>query len=164
MQGLCIPRILFRLNMIPETEGAIKSRQKKGTKVMAKYRRGRINDEMQRVMSQVLRTVKDPRVSEAFISVTACEVAGDLKTARIYYSAMRGDPKEVAKGLKSSAGYIRGQVARIMNLRQTPEFTFVADDSIKYGAHISEVLSKITYAEESENNAEDGEEEDDDNA
>jgi ribosome-binding factor A len=61
---------------------------------------------------------------------------------------MSGDPKEVAKGLKSSAGYIRGQVARIMNLRQTPEFTFVIDDSIKYGAHISDVLSKITYAEE----------------
>ena len=115
---------------------------------MAKYRRGRINDEMQRVLSEVLRSVKDPRVSDAFISVTACEVTGDLKYARVYYSAMRGDPKEIAKGLKSSAGYIRGQVARIMNLRQTPEFTFVVDDSIKYGAHISEVLSKITYAEE----------------
>ena len=131
---------------------------------MAKYRRGRINDEMQRVMSQVLRTVKDPRVSDAFISVTACEVAGDLKTARIYYSAMQGDPKEVAKGLKSSAGYIRGQVARIMNLRQTPEFTFVEDDSIKYGAHISEVLSKITYAEEPEEDAESEGNGDDSNA
>jgi ribosome-binding factor A len=63
---------------------------------------------------------------------------------------MQGDPKEVAKGLKSSAGYIRGQVARIMNLRQTPEFTFVVDDSIKYGAHISDVLSKITFADETE--------------
>lgn len=115
---------------------------------MAKYRRGRINDEMQRTLSEVLRTVKDPRVSDAFISITACEVTGDLKYARVYYSAMSGDPKEVAKGLKSSAGYIRGQVARIMNLRQTPEFTFVIDDSIKYGAHISDVLSKITYAEE----------------
>jgi ribosome-binding factor A len=117
---------------------------------MAKYRRGRINDEMQRVLSEVLRTVKDPRVSDAFISVTACEVTGDLKYARVYYSAMQGDPKEVAKGLKSSAGYIRGQVARIMNLRQTPEFTFVVDDSIKYGAHISDVLSKITFADETE--------------
>ena len=126
---------------------------------MAKYRRGRINDEMQRVFSEVLRTVKDPRVSDAFISVTACEVTGDLKYARVYYSAMQGDPKEVAKGLKSSAGYIRGQVARIMNLRQTPEFTFVVDDSIKYGAHISEVLSKITFSEETEGQN-DGEKED----
>ena len=115
---------------------------------MANYRRGRINDEMQRTLSEVLRTVKDPRVSNAFISVTACEVTGDLKYARVYYSALQGDPKEIQKGLKSSAGYIRGQVARIMNLRQTPEFTFVVDDSIKYGAHISDVLSKITYAEE----------------
>ena len=103
---------------------------------------------MQRTLSEVLRTVKDPRVSNAFISVTACEVTGDLKYARVYYSALQGDPKEIQKGLKSSAGYIRGQVARIMNLRQTPEFTFVVDDSIKYGAHISDVLSKITYAEE----------------
>lgn len=123
---------------------------------MAKYRRGRINDEMQRTLSEVLRTVKDPRVSNAFISVTACEVTGDLKSARVYYSAMQGDPKDVAKGLKSSAGYIRGQVARIMNLRQTPEFTFVVDDSIKYGAHISEVLSKITYAESDEETPADG--------
>lgn len=128
---------------------------------MAKYRRGRINDEMQRTLSEVLRTVKDPRVSDAFISITACEVTGDLKYARVYYSAMSGDPKEVAKGLKSSAGYIRGQVARIMNLRQTPEFTFVIDDSIKYGAHISDVLSKITYAEEEPT---EGEEEDGGNA
>lgn len=121
---------------------------------MANYRRGRINDEMQRVMSEVLRTVKDPRVSDAFISITACEVAGDLKTARVYYSAMRGDPKEIARGLRSSAGYIRGQVARIMNLRQTPEFTFIADDSIKYGAHIEEVLSKITYADDAKEESE----------
>lgn len=121
---------------------------------MANYRRGRINDEMQRVMSEVLRTVKDPRVSDAFISITACEVAGDLKTARVYYSAMRGDPKEIARGLKSSAGYIRGQIARIMNLRQTPEFTFIADDSIKYGAHIEEVLSKITYADDDKDDSE----------
>ena len=128
---------------------------------MAKYRRGRINDEMQRTLSEVLRTVKDPRVSDAFISVTACEVTGDLKYARVYYSAMRGDPKEIAKGLKSSAGYIRGQVARIMNLRQTPEFTFVVDDSIKYGAHISEVLSKITYADEDEGEGEESSSEED---
>ena len=117
---------------------------------MANYRRGRINDEMQKVLMQILRTVKDPRVSNAFLSITACEVTGDLKYARVYYSAMQGDPKEIAKGLKSSAGYIRGQVAKIMNLRQTPELTFVVDDSIKYGAHISDVLSKITFSEEDE--------------
>ena len=129
---------------------------------MAKYRRGRINDEMQKTLAEVLRTVKDPRVSDAFISVTACEVTGDLKYAKVYYSALQGDPKEIQKGLKSSAGYIRGQVARILNLRQTPEFTFVVDDSIKYGAHISDVLSKITYApeEETSEDAESGEESD----
>ena len=114
---------------------------------MANYRRGRINDEMQKTLSQILRTVKDPRVSDAFISVTACEVTGDLKYAKVYYSAMRGDPKEISKGLRSSAGYIRGQVARLMNLRQTPEFTFVEDESIAHGAHISKLLNSITITD-----------------
>ena len=117
---------------------------------MANYRRGRINDEMQKELMVILRGVKDPRVSDAFISVTAVDTTPDLKYAKVYYSAMRGDPKEISKGLKSSAGYIRGQVARMMNLRQTPEFTFVVDDSIKYGSHISDVLSKITYKEDDE--------------
>ena len=125
-----------------------------------------IHLKMQKTLSEVLRTVKDPRVSDAFISITACEVTGDLKYAKVYYSALQGDAKEIAKGLKSSAGYIRGQVARIMNLRQTPEFTFVVDDSIKYGAHISDVLSHITYAEDengdeiTDETAENGEETD----
>ena len=111
---------------------------------MAQYRRGRINDEMQKCMAEILREVKDPRVSEAFISVTGADVTPDLKFAKIYYSAMKGDKKAVAQGLKSSAGFIRRQVAQRLNLRVTPEFTFVEDQSIAYGAHISELLHSIT--------------------
>ena len=121
---------------------------------MANYRRGRINDEMQRAMAEILRSVKDPRVSEAFISVTGAEVTPDLKYAKIYYSALGAktpeDKKEIAKGLKSSAGYIRRQVAQRLNLRITPELTFVEDTSITYGAHIAELLNGITYADEAE--------------
>ena len=115
---------------------------------MAKYRQGRINDEMQKELAEILREVKDPRVSGAFISVTGVEATPDLKFAKVYYSVLTGDKKEIAKGLKSSAGYIRGQLARRMNLRMTPELTFYEDNSIAYGAHISKILSGIEISEE----------------
>ena len=114
---------------------------------MANYRKGRINDEMQKTVADILRAVKDPRVNGAFISVTGAEVTADLKYAKIYYSVLQGDKKAVKEGLASSAGYIRGQVARRMDLRQTPELTFVEDTSIAYGAHISELLNSITISD-----------------
>ena len=115
--------------------------------IMAKHRQGRINDEMQKEIAEILRVVKDPRVSEAFISVTGVEATPDLKFAKVYYSVFTGDKKEIAKGLRSSAGYIRGQLAKRMNLRMTPELTFVEDGSIAYGAHISKILSGIEITE-----------------
>ena len=108
------------------------------------------NNEMKKELAAILREVKDPRVSEAFVSITGVEVTPDLKYAKVYYSVFTGDKKEIAKGLKSSAGYIRGQVAKRMNLRMTPEFTFVEDNSISYGAHISKILSGIEISEPEE--------------
>ena len=122
---------------------------------MANYRRGRINDEMQKELALILREVKDPRVKDAFISITAVEATGDLKFAKVYYSAMMGDKKEVAKGLKSSAGYIRRELAQRLNLRMTPELSFYEDHSIKHGAHISKLLGSIEISK-----GEDGEEND----
>ena len=123
---------------------------------MANYRRGRINDEMKKELSQVLREVKDPRITDAFISITAVDVTGDLKFAKVYYSAMMGDKKEIAKGLKSSAGYIRREIARRLNLRMTPEFTFVEDHSIEHGAHISKLLNGIEISPEEDDNDDNG--------
>ena len=122
---------------------------------MANYRRGRINDEMKKELAAILREVKDPRVSGAFVSITGVDVTPDLKFAKVYYSAMRGEPKEVYLGLKSSSGFIRRQVAQRLNLRATPEFTFVEDNSIAYGAHISKILNsiEITPEEEEDDNA-----------
>ncbi len=117
---------------------------------MANYRRGRINDEMQKELAMILREVKDPRVKDAFISITAVEATGDLKFAKVYYSAMMGDKKEVAKGLKSCAGYIRKQLAQRLNLRMTPELSFYEDNSIAHGAHISKLLSGIEISEPDE--------------
>lgn len=117
---------------------------------MANYRRGRINDEMQKELAAVLRELKDPRVRDAFISITAVDVTGDLKFAKVYYSAMQGDKKEVARGLKSSAGFIRRELAQRLNLRMTPELTFYEDHSIAHGAHISKLLEGITFSEDTE--------------
>lgn len=115
---------------------------------MAKYRLGRINDEMQKELSTILREVKDPRVSSAFISITAVETTPDLKFAKVFYSALSGDKKEIAKGLKSSSGYIRRELAQSLNLRMTPELSFYEDHSIEHGAHISKLLEKIEFSEE----------------
>lgn len=110
---------------------------------MAKYRIGRINEEMMKAMAQILRGVKDPRVSDCFISVTGCEVTPDLKYAKVYYSFLHGDKKEVASGLKAANPYIRHELSQNMDLRITPELTFILDESLANGAHISALLHSI---------------------
>lgn len=125
---------------------------------MAKYRRDRINEEIQKEMASILRKVKDPRVGEAFISITAADCTADLKYAKIYYSALSGDKKEVAQGLKAANGFIRRELARSLNLRITPELTFIPDTSISYGAHIASILEglEITPEEDEEESDKDG--------
>ena len=126
---------------------------------MAKYRQNRINDEMQKELMSILRRVKDPRVQDAFISVTAVDCTADLKYAKIYYSALRGEPKEVAKGLKTASGFIRRELAHSLNLRITPELTFLQDSSITYGAHIASILNNLEISEPDEEEADEEESE-----
>lgn len=107
---------------------------------MASNRMGRINEEIQRELSSLIRTVKDPRVT-GMISVTAVETTPDLKFAKIYISVLdKSDVTQVLKGLKSAGGYLRRELGRTLNLRNTPELTFVQDDSIDKGAHILDML------------------------
>ena len=107
---------------------------------MASNRIGRINEEIQREMSTLIRTVKDPRVS-GLISVTAVDTTPDLKFCKIYISVLdKSDVNQVLKGLKSASGYLRRELGRTLNLRNTPELTFVRDDSIDQGAHILDML------------------------
>lgn len=122
---------------------------------MAKYRRGRINEEMFKEVAKIIQTVKDPRVSQNFVSITGVDVTPDLKYAKVYYSALQGDKKDVKKGLDSSAGYIRTQIAKNLNLRITPELTFCEDTSIAYGAHIEKIISTFTYTDDTPAEAED---------
>ena len=107
---------------------------------MASNRIGRINEEIQREMSSLIRTVKDPRVT-GLISVTAVDTTPDLKYCKLYISVLdKSDVDQVLKGLKSASGYLRRELGRSLNLRNTPELTFVRDDSIDQGAHILEML------------------------
>ena len=107
---------------------------------MASNRIGRINEEIQREMSSLIRTVKDPRVT-GLISVTAVDTTPDLKFCKVYISVLdKSDVNQVLKGLKSAAGWLRRELGRTLNLRATPELTFVRDDSIDQGAHILDLL------------------------
>ncbi|MBO5305847.1 MAG: 30S ribosome-binding factor RbfA [Clostridia bacterium] len=129
---------------------------------MANYRRGRINDEVQKELSIIVREIKDPRVSGAMICITGTEVTPDLKYAKVYYSALGVDKKEVAKGLKAASGYIRRRIAQSLNLRVTPEFSFFLDESIEHGARIASILNTITFSDD-ETEQKDGDGEDDEN-
>ena len=107
---------------------------------MASNRMGRINEEIQRELAALLPTVKDPRVS-GMISVTAVETTPDLKYAKVYISALdKSAEDQVLKGLKSAAGYPQPELGRALELRSTPELSFVRDDSIDKGAHILQML------------------------
>ncbi len=112
---------------------------------MANYNRiDRISEEVKRELSLVIRDLKDPRLS-AMVSVVAVRVTKDLKFAKAYISIL-GDEKTKKDGLaalKSAAGFIRKEIGHRLNLRNTPEFTFVEDDSIAYGAHINEILKDL---------------------
>ena len=107
---------------------------------MASNRIGRINEEIQRELSNLIRSVKDPRVT-GMISVTAVDTTPDLKFAKIYISVLdKSDCTQVLKGLKSAAGWLRRELGHALQLRYTPELTFVQDDSIDKGAHILDLL------------------------
>ena len=110
---------------------------------MASNRIGRINEEIQRELSSLIRTVKDPRV-HGLVSITAVDTTPDLRYAKIFVSVLdKSDVKEVVKGLRSAGGYLRRELGRSLQLRYTPELTFVADDSIADGAHILELIEKL---------------------
>lgn len=106
----------------------------------------RINTEVQRELSNIIRGgIKDPRIAP-WTSVVAVEVAPDLKTSKAYISVL-GDEKAQADtlaGLTSAEGYIRRELARTLNMRNTPEIRFVLDQSIEYGVNMSKKIDEVT--------------------
>lgn len=119
----------------------------------------RVNTEVQRELSNILRGgIKDPRVAP-WTSVVAVEVAPDLKTCKAYISVM-GDEKaqtDTLAGLKSAEGYIRRELAHRLNMRNTPEIRFILDQSIEYGVNMSRKIADVTKGMDQKGDAEDAE-------
>ena len=112
---------------------------------MASNRIGRINEEIQRELSALLRTVKDPRLQGGLFTVTHVDTTSDLRYAKVYISALdKSQEKDMMRGLRSASGYLRRELGAALKLRYTPELQFVADDSIAQGAHILEMLRDPT--------------------
>ena len=106
----------------------------------------RVSGEVQRELSRIIsREIKDPRIAP-MTSVVAVEVAPDLKSCKAYISVL-GDEQaqqDTLAGLKSAVGYIRRELARTINLRNTPEIRFVLDQSIEYGVNMSKLIDDVT--------------------
>ena len=114
---------------------------------MASNRIGRINDEIRRELSELLRSVKDPRVSGSMLTITHVDTTTDLRYARVYVTALdRTGEKDLMKGLKSASGFLRRELGHRLDLRYTPELQFIADDSIAHGAHILDMLHHVKPA------------------
>ena len=108
---------------------------------MASNRINRINEEIQKELSSLFRTLKDPRVQGGMVTITHVDTTTDLRWCRVFVSVLdKTQEQDVIKGLKSAAGYLRRELGAAVKLRYTPELQFVADDSIEYGAHILEML------------------------
>ena len=112
---------------------------------------GRINDDIQRVLSERLRSVKDPRVQQGMISVTRVETTGDLRYAKVWLSVLGElNEREFKRGLKRCAPWLRRELGSSLNLRYTPELVFELDHSIEYGAKISRMIEELEEVEKHE--------------
>ena len=124
---------------------------------MASNRKGRINEELQRELSNLIRTLKDPRVQQSMVSVTKVEATGDLRYAKVYISVLDKDKsKETLKGLKSAGGFLRREIGSRLQLRYTPELIFEEDDSIAYGAKMFSLLRSLDIKPDEDEGNENG--------
>ena len=113
---------------------------------MGAYNRiDRISEEVKKELSLVVRELKDPRLNTSMVSVVNVTVTKDLRFAKAYISVLGDDAakKDAMDALKGAAGFIRKEIGHRIDLRYTPEFSFVLDDSIEYGSHINEVLKNL---------------------
>ena len=112
---------------------------------MPSNRIGRINEEIQRELIALLRTLKDPRLQGGLLTITHVDTTSDLRWCKVYVSALdKSQEKDMLKGLKSAAGYLRRELGASLQLRYTPQLEFIADDSIQHGAHILQMLRDPT--------------------
>ena len=118
---------------------------------MASNRINRINEEIQKELSSLLRTVKDPRVQNTMISITRVETTPDLRYTKVYVSFLQEERvKEAMAGLKSAGGYLRRQLGSNLQLRYAPEIVWALDDSITYGAKMLKLINSLEVKKDEE--------------
>lgn len=120
---------------------------------MAKYRSGRINEEIKKEVSEIIRNeVRDPRLT-AMVSVTRVDVTKDLRYAKVFVSIFGNDEekKNTLNALKNSSGFIRREVGHRVNLRFTPEITIELDNTIEHGMHINALIESIKEHKSNDN-------------
>ncbi len=111
---------------------------------MASNRIAIINEEIQKELSSLLRSVKDPRVQDVMISITRVETTPDLRYTKVYVSFLQEEKAaEAMKGLKSAAGFLRRQLGTNLRLRYAPEIVWALDDSITYGARMLKLINSL---------------------
>ena len=111
---------------------------------MASNRINRINEELQKELSSLIRTLKDPRIQNTMISITRVETTPDLRYTKVYVSFLQEDKAEGAmKGLQSAAGFLRRELGNALNLRYTPQIMWALDDSITYGAKMLALINSL---------------------
>ena len=111
---------------------------------MSSNRINRINEEIQKELSALLRTIKDPRVQDTMISITRVETTPDLRYTKVYVSFLQEERvKDAMAGLKSAAGYLRRQLGHNLQLRYSPEIVWSEDDSITYGARMLKLINSL---------------------
>ena len=111
---------------------------------MASNRINRINEEIQKELSSLIRTLKDPRSQDTMISITRVETTPDLRFTKVYVSFLQEEKAaDAMKGLKSAAGYLRRELGSALNLRHTPQIMWALDDSITYGAKMLALINSL---------------------
>lgn len=112
---------------------------------MAGHREERINEEIKRALTSVLRGLKDPRISSGMVSILKADVTKDLKFCKVYISVLGNDEtkKAVENGLNSAKGFIRKEIGSQVKLRAVPEIIFTIDNSIEEGDRILKIMESI---------------------
>ena len=112
--------------------------------IMASNRINRINEEIQKELSSLIRNLKDPRIQDTMISITRVETTPDLRYTKVYVSFLQEQKAaDAMKGLKSAAGYLRRELGSTLNLRYTPQIMWALDDSITYGTKLLALINSL---------------------
>lgn len=111
---------------------------------MPSYRVPRMSEDVKRELTDIMRTLKDPRIT-GLLSIVKLDLSSDYSYCKVYVSSMDGleGAKSAVEGLKSAAGFIRKEIGSRLKIRRTPEFQFIADNGIEHGAEIGKMLDDL---------------------